>query len=311
MSFKNKNIFVLFMLTTIAILGIIFIQFNIVNPEINNNKIKVLTSFYPMYIATANIISDIDNIELSNLTQPQTGCLHDYQLTPHDMIALETADIFIINGGGMENFIEDIVTGYPNITIINAGENIELLESEEHNHDEPNHEHEENNAHLWVSITKYMQQIENIKNGMMKFDNANKEIYTENSQIYITKLKILKENMYIQLKDLKNRDIIIFHDSFAYLAEEFGLNVKHTVVMESDTSLSAGIIAEIIDKIKKYDIKVLFTEEQYSKQIANAVAKESNANVYILDSGVSGDMDKNSYINAMEKNLGVMKEALN
>lgn len=311
MSFKKKNIFVLFMLIGITISGIIFTQINTINQETDTTKIKVVTSFYPMYVATANIISEVDNIELSNLTQPQTGCLHDYQLTPHDMITLETADVFIINGGGMESFIEDIVAEYPNITIINAGEGIELLETEEHNHDEQDHNHEENNAHLWVSITKYMQQIENITNGLAKFNNLNEKIYSENADIYITKLKLLKENMHSQLKNIKNRDIIIFHDSFAYFAQEFELNVKHTVIMESDTSLSAGVIAQIINEINEYNIKVLFTEEQYSKQIANAVAKETNANVYILDSGVSGDMDKNSYINAMEKNLEVMKDALN
>lgn len=311
MRFRNKNILVLFMLIVITIAGIVFTNIGIKDVKSNDKKIKIVTSFYPMYIATLNIVSDIDSVELSNLTQPQTGCLHDYQLTPQDMIKLETADVLIINGGGMESFIEDIINKYPDITIINASESIEFLESEEHNHLYESHKQEENNAHVWVSITNYIKQIENIQKGLINFDNTNKETYLSNAENYISDLKILNQNMKEQLKDVKNKEVIIFHDSFAYIAQELGLDVKHTVVMESDTSLSAGEIAEVIDEINEYNIKVLFTEEQYSKQIASSVANETSAKVYVLDSCVSGVSNKNAYIDAMEKNLKILEEALN
>lgn len=313
MSFRNKNIIVAFMLTLISVVGIIFTNICAKDNARNNQNLKIVTSFYPMYIATLNLISDIDNIELENLTQPQTGCLHDYQLTPNDMIKLEKADIVIINGGGIESFVEDITNNYPNISIINASSGIELLNSTEHIH---NHEHEEHihelyNAHTWVSITDYMKEIENIKNQLIQLDSQNKNRYEKNAQIYLNKLHTLKDAMHNELKNIKSRDIIIFHDSFEYIAKEFDLNVKHMVVMENDTTLSAGEIAEIIDEIKQNDIKVLFTEEQYSTSIAESVAKETNAKVYILDSCVSGDINKDAYIEAMYNNLKVMKEALN
>jgi len=313
MSFRNKNIIVAFMLTLISVVGIIFTNICAKDNARNNQNLKIVTSFYPMYIATLNLISDIDNIELENLTQPQTGCLHDYQLTPNDMIKLEKADIVIINGGGIESFVEDITNNYPNISIINASIGIELLNSTEHIH---NHEHEEHihelyNAHTWVSITDYMKEIENIKNQLIQLDSQNKNRYEKNAQIYLNKLHTLKDAMHNELKNIKSRDIIIFHDSFEYIAKEFDLNVKHMVVMENDTTLSAGEIAEIIDEIKQNDIKVLFTEEQYSTSIAESVAKETNAKVYILDSCVSGDINKDAYIEAMYNNLKVMKEALN
>lgn len=280
------------------------------NNSANDEKLKVVTSFYPMYIAAQNITDGIENIELLNLTQPQTGCLHDYQLTPQDMISLESADILIINGGGMESFLDDIVKEYPKLKVINASENIEFLEACEDEHAQSHEWHNhECNAHVWVSISGYIQQIKNITEALKSYDNTNMEKYAENEEKYLFELENLRNSMQTQLADIKGENIVIFHDSFAYLADELGLNVKHTVVMEEDTSLSAGEIAEIVEEIKEYNVKVLFTEEQYSDQIAATVAKETGAKVYVLDSCVRGDMDKQAYINAMKSNIEILKEA--
>ena len=75
------------------------------NQEVHASKeLTVVTSFYPMYIAAENVIGDAGDVRLENLSEPQTGCLHDFQLTPEDMKLLSTADVFIINGGGIESF---------------------------------------------------------------------------------------------------------------------------------------------------------------------------------------------------------------
>ena len=76
-----------------------------------------VTSFYPMYIAAENVIGDADGVRLENLSEPQTGCLHDFQLTPEDMKLLSTADVFIINGGGIESFMKEVAEAYPNLKI--------------------------------------------------------------------------------------------------------------------------------------------------------------------------------------------------
>ena len=81
--------------------------------EEDTEKVIVVTSFYPMYIATENVAGDCTAIEVKNLSEPQTGCLHDFQLTPEDMKLLSTADMFVINGGGMESFLDDVTKQYP------------------------------------------------------------------------------------------------------------------------------------------------------------------------------------------------------
>ena len=88
------------------------------NDSENTNKVKIVTSFYPIYIETINITKGIDGVVVENMTKPQTGCLHDYQMTPADMKKLENANIFIANGAGMESFLEDIINDQNNYTLL-------------------------------------------------------------------------------------------------------------------------------------------------------------------------------------------------
>ena len=105
---------------------------------------SVITSFYPMYIAAKNIIGDCEGVTLENLSEPQTGCMHDYQLTTEDMRRLSAADVLIVNGGGIESFLADVAAQYPKLAIINASEHTALLDD---------------NAHAWMSISEHRIQV--------------------------------------------------------------------------------------------------------------------------------------------------------
>ena len=78
-----------------------------------DDDIEVVTSFYPIYVIAENVIGNTEGISLKNMAQPQTGCLHDYQLSTGDMKKLSTADIFVINGGGMESFLDNALELFP------------------------------------------------------------------------------------------------------------------------------------------------------------------------------------------------------
>ena len=128
----------------------------------DDDTLNIVTSFYPLYISTINITKDIPNVNVTNMTKSQTGCLHDYQLTPQDLKTLENADILVVNGAGMESFLDSIISQYPNLKIINATEGLDLLEDDTHSHDHDEHDHDEHdhdehdhdheyNAHVWVA----------------------------------------------------------------------------------------------------------------------------------------------------------------
>lgn len=283
--------------------------------ETQNDNHLLVSSFYPQYIILLNLVDNCDSITVKNMTSSATGCLHDYQITSADMKKLDHADAFIINGGGMENFLDDILKVYPNIKVIDSCKNIELLENNySHSHDhndndideEHSHEHTDYNAHVWLNPQNYIKQIKNITLELYKiYPNYKKQINT-NSKKYIKRISTLQDNinnLKSNINTEKKINAIIFHDSFSYIADSFNLNIIECIEIESDSSLSAGTIASTIDEIEAHNIRILLTEKQFKTTIADNIASETKAKVYVLDSLVTGDYTKDSYIKGMESNL--------
>lgn len=264
------------------------------------DKYTIVTSFYPIYVSAINIARDIPGVEIINMTKAQTGCLHDYQLTPQDLKILESADVFLINGADMESFMDKVMKQRPDMKIVEASKGLELLK-------------EENgalNPHVWVSVSGAIAEVENISSQLAAFDEKNADMYKKNASEYIKKLNALKDNMHSSLEKVKTRDIVTFHEAFPYFAKEFNLNIKAVVEREPGEDPSAGELVQTIDLIKASNVKALFAEPQYSAKAAETIARETGAKVYILDPGVTGEFAYDAYINAMEKNLKVLKEAL-
>lgn len=267
---------------------------------IDTSKFNIVTSFYPMYIATSNIVDGVEGITLDNMADVKVGCLHDYQLTTKDMNKLETADAFIINGGGLENFLDKATSAYTDLNIINASDGFLDV------HDD--HEHE--NAHFWVSISLYIEEVRNIANGLAKLDSKNADKYLKNAESYIGRLEVLEDEMHDTLDGLEYKNIVTFHEAFEFFAEDFGLNVVAVIEREPGTSPSAGELAKIIDEIKKTSAVAIFVEPQYEKTVANTIANETNVPVYNLDPIVSGNLENGEYERIMRENLSILKEAL-
>ena len=132
---KNKYVFTAVLLAVILFVGSVltmaYVRTEQKKEQAKDGDMLVVTSFYPMYVAAENVIGDVEGVTLENLSEPQTGCLHDYQLTAADMKLLSKADVFIVNGGGIESFLSDVAESYPNLKIIQACDGIDLLESAE------------------------------------------------------------------------------------------------------------------------------------------------------------------------------------
>ena len=287
------------------------------NSTESNNKLTIVTSFYPMYISTLNIVKDIPNVEVLNMTTPQTGCLHDYNLSTKDLKTLSNADILIINGAGMESFLDDVIDKYSDLKIIEASKGIDLIEDTEHDDHTEDHDHEDHdhdvNPHVWVSISKNIEEVSNIAEELSSLDPNHANEYQNNANEYIAKLENLKTEMHSTLDNIAHKDIITFHEAFPYFAEEFGLNIVGVIEIEPDSEPSAKEVENIISIINEKNIKALFTEPQYSSKIVDTIAKETGASIYTLDPIVTGDSNEkayNDYIIKMQENLNTLKEAL-
>ncbi|HPU45583.1 MAG TPA: metal ABC transporter substrate-binding protein [Thermoclostridium sp.] len=272
-------------------------------PDAGENDFHIVTSFYPIYVLTINVAGDIPGVRVTNMTEPQSGCLHDYELSPADMKTLEDADLFIINGAGMEAFMDEVKKAFPDLAIVEAAKDIPLI-IDEHT-GEPN-------PHVWVSISNAILQVENIREALKKSDPAHKEQYERNAGEFREKLQALRDRMHDELKDIGSRDIVTFHEAFPYFAREFGLNIAAVIEREPGTEPTAVELQETIETINALGVKAIFAEPQYSARAAETIASETGAKVYLLDPLVTGpkDADPDSYIETMEKNLQTLIEAL-
>ncbi|MEA4925933.1 MAG: metal ABC transporter substrate-binding protein [Syntrophomonadaceae bacterium] len=263
-------------------------------------KLIIVTSFYPLYISTLNVAREVEGIEVINMTKPQTGCLHDYQLTPEDLKTLEKADVFVVNGAGMETFIDKALKQQPDLKLIEASRGIALIKDNAG----------EENPHVWVSITDNIAQVRNIAEQLSIIDSAHGVQYKENADAYVQKLEQLKAEMHQGLDPIANKNIITFHEAFPYFAQEFNLKVVAVMEREPGTEPSPQELADTISTIRQTQVKALFAEPQYPTKAAETIARETGVKIYTLDPAVSGEDKIDAYLDIMEQNLKTLEEAL-
>lgn len=270
-----------------------------------------VTSFYPMYVFTLNVTRDIPGVTVVNMADQSAGCLHDYQLQTRDMVVLEKADALVINGGGMEQFMDKVIAQRPDLPVINASKGIDMLcAGEEHGHEGHDHDHEVFNAHVWLDAKLAIEQVRRIADGLAQADSARAQAYQQNAQAYVARLEQLDAEIKAQLAPIAGSRIVTFHEAFDYFARAYQLEVAGVIAGDSGEEPATREIAAMCDLVKETGVKALFTEPQYPSHAAQTIARETGAAVYTLDPIVSGDGSMESYENVMRANALVLMEAL-
>jgi len=276
-----------------------------------SKKLDVLCSFHPIYVFTQNITANSKNVTVECLL-PQNIGPHDYALTPGDMKKIAKADIFIINGLNVEEFLgKTINEANPKLKIIDTSKGIKLIptrgaekeaEKEEH--------HGAYNPHIWASPKSAIIQVQNIQKALSTVDPQNSALYKANADKYVAKLQAIVNDLTKSSKTFKNRKIVTFHDAFDYFARDFGLEIVGVIEVVPEQEPSAGELADMVKTVKSSGASAVFSEPQYQGKVAVVLAKEANVPVYQLDPVETGDDKPNAYEKAMQKNLEVLKKAL-
>lgn len=296
--------------------------------NISDNSIDIVTSFYPIYSIAQEITKNSPNINIINMTTPSTGCLHDYQLTSGDMKKLSNADLFIINGGDMESFVSNIEKSLPELQIIDTSIGTHMLEGEEghyHIHDEEHenieeieetghihseddgHDHGNINAHIWLSPENAIIQAENICNALCSVDSVNSEIYIKNFENFKSGVnEIINETSGI---NFEGKSAAVFHEGYSYFADWFGFDILAEIYMDENTDPSSELIANTIDTVNNNNINVLLCADDASLKIAETVANETNAKIYVIDPLTYGNENNETYTDIMKRNIDIIKEA--
>ena len=267
---------------------------------------QIAATTLPVYEFTRELCAGTP-LTVTRLVTEQVSCLHDYSLNVRQVKAAEAAEILVISGAGLEEFMEDLLTGKP---LIDASQGIELLCGEEHAAEhEHGHDHghsHESDPHIWLSPLLAQQMARNICAGLSARYPNYSPIFEENLTTLLSRLEALQQYGGETLSDLSCRELITFHDGFSYFADAFGLTILEAVEEESGSEASAGELIHLIGLAREHNLPAIFTERNSSASAASVISQETGARVFELDMAMAGD----SYFDAMYRNIDVIKEAL-
>ncbi|MDO5156113.1 MAG: metal ABC transporter substrate-binding protein [Eubacteriales bacterium] len=280
----------------------------------NEDRIKIVTTIYPLQ----NFASEIggEQVEIINLV-PAGMEPHDFELSTADMQLLEEADVFIYNGAGMEHFVDKTLAAVTNkdLVVVEAAKDIKLLEAK-HSHDEDTHESDEEtyDPHTWLSIENAVMEAEAIKEALCMIDTNHADDYEKNYTTYKERLDALDETYREELAKVSSKTIVVAHEAFGYLCQEYGLSQVAVEGLSADSEPDTARMKEIIDFCRENKIKVIFFEELVSPKVANMIAQEVGAETDLLNpiEGITAEQESQSldYIGLMEQNLEALKRAL-
>ena len=291
---KKRNIIIIVAIVLILIAGIVIGNLNR-KDDIEGDILKIVTSFYPIYIMTLNITNGAENIEVSNMAENYVGCIHDYTLTTTDLKKFENADIFVQNGYDMEQFSQKIIDSYPDVKMVDSSTKITDFVQDG----------EEVNPHFWTSIDNYILQVEAITEGLKALDSSNSDLFEQNKNIYVQKLQKLKSSY--EEFNFEGNSVVSLNESFSYLFKFIGVNETLIETDHEQSSLSAETVRGVIEEVKKTGIQAIVIGQNDDDQNANLIASETGAKVYRINDAMSGDGSLDSYINTMKENLEILK----
>ncbi|MCI9087615.1 MAG: zinc ABC transporter substrate-binding protein [Clostridia bacterium] len=296
----KKRIGIIILVVIVMIIAIGIIGKRVGKPKQEGEgkeQFKIVTTFYPMFIITQNLTQGTQNVEVVNMADSNAGCLHDYTLSTTDMKKLEKADVIVQNGLGLENFMDKVLSTYSEIQMIDSSKNITSKIDE----------NGETNTHIWTSISNYILQVEEIANRLSQINPDNEEVYKRNKESYIKRLKKLQVRYQTELTNLKGKKVICLNEAFSYLAKEVGLEIISVETNHEESSLSAEKMKELIEIMKNENIKSILVDKEDNLKSAQTLANETGATIYELQSGLTGSVENNSYLQIMGENLEVLK----
>lgn len=270
-------------------------------PAPEEDSLHILCTTYPLYLFTTAVTQGVDEVEVSLLVNSQTSCLHDYTLTVADMKAIEKADVIIMNGVGLEEFMSAALSS-SSAAVIDVSEGISLLPALEHGEHEGHDHDEELDPHYWMDPHRAGQVIENIASRLADLEENSAETYRTNSAAALAALAEVAP--YFRDAIFPPYPLITFHDGFQYFAAANGFELLAAIEEEDGATVSAAELKELTALIEAEAIPAIFVERSGSRSAADVLSRETGCAVFELDMLMSGDSQGiQPYIDAMNANL--------
>ena len=262
----------------------------------DNGDMKVVTSFYPVYEFTKQVVGDEG--EVSYLI-PAGSEAHDFQPSTKNVADIEKADTFVYLNENMETWVPKVekTINTKHTKVIKASKGMVLLpgiEEEEHEHGEEGHHHEYD-PHLWLS------------DGLIAQHPDKKAVFTTNAEKYLKKLQTLDKEYTEALSQAKQKSFVTQHSAFAYLALDYGLTQVPISGVSAESDPSAKRIASLSKYVSEYNINYIYFEENASSSVAKTLANEVGVKTAVLNPIESLTKDQlkkgENYVSIMNENL--------
>lgn len=299
--------------------------------------LKVVTTTLPVTDFTKAVAGD--RAEVTYLLPTNVGP-HDYQAKPEDARTVAEANVLVKNGLGVEEYLDDLVANAnnQNLKTIDTSQGVQTISNDEvegHKHaegeehaanEEPAegkehagaeagagaHEHEgEFNPHIWLDPARAIQQVENIRDGLIAADPEGKDTYTANAAAYIDKLKALDAEFATALKPYADKEFVTYHDFAPYFAQRYDLKAEYLVGVPEENP-APGDVKRVMNAAQASDLKTLLTEPQVGEGAFSTLSKDLNVQVSTFDpvetSGPEG-VQPDYYLTMMRQNVKNLQTA--
>ncbi|HKQ39700.1 MAG TPA: zinc ABC transporter substrate-binding protein [Verrucomicrobiae bacterium] len=270
----------------------VFVAFVAAAHAAEGRKLKVLTSFLPVYCFTVNVAGD--RAEVQNLLPPGASP-HDFQLSPPDVRKFNGSDLLIANGLGAEPWLEKLVrqTGKQKQVVLMST----ALEKG-------------TNPHIWLDPALAARAVTNILRALQAADPANAEAYAANATTFVERLYALDRDFECALAPLKGTSIITYHDAFPHLARRYGLHIAAVVEETPEVPPGPRHLAKLRQIIQRESVKAMFTDAEHPQRLAEQLAVDFGVRIAALYTIENGPLSPGAYEDAMRKNLRVLTNTL-
>lgn len=277
-------------------------------------RMTLVATTYPVYLFASAVTDGVEGVRVERLNTGEASCLHDYTLSVQDMKKLELADVVVMNGVELEEFMEDALAASP-AAVIDCSEGAMLLENLDHHHEEDEeaehegHDHGHFDPHIWMDPANAVIMVENLVEGLVALDPDHGDAYRGNGLEAMALLSAwdssLRELLDAgEIAGVEIAGLITFHDGFQYFAHAYDLPLLESIEEEAGSEASAHEIVEITQLVQEHHIPVIFTEVNGSDATAKAIARETGCGVEQLNLCMDGpDGRLSNYFDALLGNV--------
>ncbi len=276
----------------------------------SEGKLLVVASIAPMADFARRVGGD--RAEVEQLV-PTGASPHTFEPNPRQMMSLAKADVFVLNGHGLEFWADKAISaaGNPKLRVVDTSAGIQDAVQDELEHPgetDGHHAHPQGNPHFWLDPMLAIKQVDAITAAYCGADPKGKAVYESNAKAFKAEITQLDATIRASVAKFQSKDFVAQHPAWIYFARRYGLRQVAVIEESPGKEPTTAYLRKMVDAVRKSKARAIFAEPQLSAKAAEIIGAETGTKVLLLDP--LGAPPHEDYISNMLYNVGVMGEGL-